>query len=484
MRALYMAFDPQLQRALDAAAARFRDDMVLHTQAIVDDLQASARVDRERAVAEARETAEREVAERLIAAVAEARVEAHRAGREEGRQEGIKEGINEGIESGRISWLKEGFEAGRAEGLQAGREESLKEGREEGLKAGREDGLRAGREEGREEGWGKGREEGRKEGREAGRKEGVEAGRNQGMEAGQAAGRAEALEQGRAYGAAAGREEGFQAGRLEGRREMESDAKTAVAHAVATARAGAASAERAANQRLLDAVRTIGRAHSLSGVFDALAACAVREAAHAAVLLVEGQRVRGWRDNDSHGAPAKAVGPTDAAVREALRTNLKASGPESQAFPMSVGGQVVALLYADADSSSVALEVLACHAERCLEAVTAFKTARLLTAYPELEAGEPLSAAGARESAAEDTAAARRYARLLVSEIKLYHEADVAIGQRMRDLSTRLGGEIARARALYEQRVPPHLRQTGDPFRDELVRTLANGDETLLATRS
>ncbi len=75
---------------------------------------------------------------------------------------------------------------------------------------------------------------------------------------------------------------------------------------------------------------------------------------------------------------------------------------------------------------------------------------------------------------------ARRYARLLVSEIKLYHEAAVADGRRDRNLATRLGGEIARARALYEERVPPQVRQRADYFHDELVRLLADGDATLL----
>ena len=40
--------------------------------------------------------------------------------------------------------------------------------------------------------------------------------------------------------------------------------------------------------------------------------------------------------------------------------------------------------------------------------------------------------------------------------------------------------EIARAQALYEQRVPDAVRRSTDFFRAELVRTLAGGDATLL----
>ena len=122
-------------------------------------------------------------------------------------------------------------------------------------------------------------------------------------------------------------------------------------------------------------------------------------------------------------------------------------------------------------------------AARSLEALTAFKTARALTQRAEPAAAEVAAAALDDGSAEEDTSA-RRYARLLVSEIKLYHEEAVVEGRRDRDLATRLGGEIARARVMFEQRVPSHVRERTDYFRDELVRTLANGDASLLEVRS
>ena len=37
---------------------------------------------------------------------------------------------------------------------------------------------------------------------------------------------------------------------------------------------------------------------------------------------------------------------------------------------------------------------------------------------------------------------------------------------------------------MYEQRVPPHVRGATDYFKDELVRTLADGDASLLEVRS
>jgi hypothetical protein len=170
-----------------------------------------------------------------------------------------------------------------------------------------------------------------------------------------------------------------------------------------------------------------------------------------------------------------------------------------------MSGQVVAVLYADQGNSEVGignsevgienselgienLEVLARYAARCLEALTAFKAARVLLERPDLpgQAAHDHAADEGRNAGdpADADAAAQRYARLLVSEIKLYHEPSVMAGRREGDLAARLGGEIARARGLYEQRVPHVLRQRTDYFHVELVRTLADGDASLLELRT
>ncbi len=53
-----------------------------------------------------------------------------------------------------------------------------------------------------------------------------------------------------------------------------------------------------AGNRLLDAIRTIDEARSLTAVLDALVARAAGEASRAGALLVRAGRVRGWRDED------------------------------------------------------------------------------------------------------------------------------------------------------------------------------------------
>jgi hypothetical protein len=80
----------------------------------------------------------------------------------------------------------------------------------------------------------------------------------------------------------------------------------------------------------------------------------------------------------------------------------------------------------------------------------------------------------------EEDSSARRYARLLVSEIKLYNEAAVRAGRQKRDLLTRLAPEIERARRLYEERVSPAIGARAAYFQQELVHTLADGDSALL----
>ncbi len=70
---------------------------------------------------------------------------------------------------------------------------------------------------------------------------------------------------------------------------------------------------------------------------------------------------------------------------------------------------------------------------------------------------------------------ARRLARLLVSEIKLYNEAELALGLRDKNIYERLRDDIDRSRQLYEERISERVRRTSDYFYDELVRILAEG---------
>jgi hypothetical protein len=71
---------------------------------------------------------------------------------------------------------------------------------------------------------------------------------------------------------------------------------------------------------------------------------------------------------------------------------------------------------------------------------------------------------------------ARRFARLLVSEIKLYNEPKVREGRNNADLYDRLREDIDRSRQMYDKRVAPPVAARHDYFHQELVNTLAEGD--------
>jgi len=91
----------------------------------------------------------------------------------------------------------------------------------------------------------------------------------------------------------------------------------------------------------------------------------------------------------------------------------------------------------------------------------------------------PAAAQPARALTPEDQKShddARRFARLVVSEIKLYNEAKVAEGRKTKDIYERLKEDIERGRQMYNDRVAEPVRDDTDYFQDELVRILAGGD--------
>ena len=123
-----------------------------------------------------------------------------------------------------------------------------------------------------------------------------------------------------------------------------------------------------------------------------------------------------------------------------------------------------------------AVQILGRHASALLAYITATKTAQAM----HLIGGAQITPAALEETADDETQGARRYAKLLVSEIKLYNEGAVRVGRERRDLMLRLKAEIERARKLYEERVPASIRGRDSYFQHELVQTLADGDHSLI----
>jgi len=91
---------------------------------------------------------------------------------------------------------------------------------------------------------------------------------------------------------------------------------------------------------------------------------------------------------------------------------------------------------------------------------------------PSRRLGGPLAAAVSTDERQEE---ARRFARLLVSEIKLYNERAVLEGREGGNLYQRLKDDIDRSRQMYDERIPDDVRSSTNFFQEELVRILADG---------
>jgi hypothetical protein len=109
-----------------------------------------------------------------------------------------------------------------------------------------------------------------------------------------------------------------------------------------------------------------------------------------------------------------------------------------------------------------------------------FSSAQVAQARQAVPAGVPAAPPGERPGDQKAHDDAKRFARLVVSEIKLYNEAKVNEGRRHKDIYERLKEDIERGRQMYADRVAPHVRDSTNYFYDELVRILAGGDQGAL----
>jgi hypothetical protein len=178
------------------------------------------------------------------------------------------------------------------------------------------------------------------------------------------------------------------------------EAAQTLAMTIASARAAERESALAGPTRLLEAVRALDEARSLSDVLDALVHHAALEADRVALLLIRNDRLRGWRFSgfDGEVPDAREVDMSlegGGLIIEAVRAKrAKAASAELSGFsfaptpagraalaaPIEIGGRIVAVLYADDAASqgsveptgwSHMVEILARHAGRSLESLTA-----------------------------------------------------------------------------------------------------------------
>lgn len=92
--------------------------------------------------------------------------------------------------------------------------------------------------------------------------------------------------------------------------------------------------------------------------------------------------------------------------------------------------------------------------------------------------GEPATVGVAEED--EVHKKARRFAKVLVDEIKLYNQAKVAEGRQSKDLYDRLREDIEKSRAAFDKKFGASPAASADYFTRELIRVLADNDVSLM----
>src|SRR5262249_13419299 len=279
-----------------------------------------------------------------------------------------------------------------------------------------------------------------------------------------------------------------------------------IAAATAAEEAAAAAAAKpkappvpAALARVPAALRALDATRSLSQTLEALLQQAGAIAGRAALFLIDGDRLKAWKAVEIPAIDAQTVessiGSRDLLARAVQMGQSMTASPDmpappfarldadrpAVAVPLTGAGRAVPVLDSDAGGAerppgwTDGIELLARHASAIAALRAASRTLDVLRG----DAADPVAAPDASANGNGEESA-RRYARLLVSEIKLYNEGAVRQGRQQRDLRKRLREEIDRAQRLYEERVPPAVSGRDQFFHQELVQTLADGDPSLL----
>lgn len=290
------------------------------------------------------------------------------------------------------------------------------------------------------------------------------------------------------------------------------------------------------------ALATIQESSSQTDILRALLDGAAGFAPRVALFVVKGSSAAGWQargfdDNNSIKRISldSSNGPAGDAVQKRSAVSASASsfdGNFVQQFgapkhgdvhlvPLAVRDKVPALLYADSGTSSSgtadapALQLLARSAGIWLELLSLRKSgngaatleppaaevsahppvqehaqAAVATASPAPPPPAPAPAPVAAPPAAVTVAPAddevhkkaKRFAKLLVDEIKLYNQAKVNEGRANKDLYNRLREDIEKSRASYDKRYGNTQAASADYFTQEIIKVLADNDAALLGS--
>lgn len=278
--------------------------------------------------------------------------------------------------------------------------------------------------------------------------------------------------------------------------------------------------------QLNSAVASLHDNTSQTDILGALLDGAAKFSGRTALLVVRGGEAKGWQARgfeDDGGIKSVALDtgkgllgranqdrmPVAAAAAEFdSKFNKEFGNPadgNALVLPLVVREKVAAFIYADAgmdahakiDSSALQLlvrdaglwlELLALRKSGGGAAESAAPAERSVEAAPPPEPEpeppppptHPSVPVGIPKEDEEVHKKAKRFAKLLVDEIKLYNQAKVQEGRENGDIYSRLKEDIDKSRATYEKRYGQTAASSGDYFTNEVVRVLADNDRSLM----
>ncbi|HEY3767368.1 MAG TPA: hypothetical protein VGN44_01740 [Candidatus Angelobacter sp.] len=245
-----------------------------------------------------------------------------------------------------------------------------------------------------------------------------------------------------------------------------------------------------------------------------------RFAGRVALFVVKGSAVNGWQGigfDDNEAIKSLSLNTGSGLVGKAIQSRYPAGGATQEfdanfagtmkapaddqcmVLPLIVKDKVAAVIYADAGTAkggaidASGLQTLTRFAAIWLEVAALRKAGGSMAedsppAPPPVVAAAPAASAPAAPAASsapvteedELQKKARRFAKLLVEEIKLYNQAKVDQGRQSKDLYDRLKDDIEKSRTMYDKRYAESAVASADYFTQELIRILADNDATLM----
>ncbi|HSA93431.1 MAG TPA: hypothetical protein VLE48_10500 [Terriglobales bacterium] len=275
---------------------------------------------------------------------------------------------------------------------------------------------------------------------------------------------------------------------------------------------------------LNSAIATIQDLNSQSEILRTLLDGAARFSGRTALFVIRGGSASGWQGrgfSNSDALKGVTVDPNQGLAGRAVQDRMPAAAAAAEfssnfvssvgnpadgnavVLPLVVKDKVAALLYADVGTEAngtidpSALHVLVRSTGQWLELLSLRKSAGAGDAGP-AEAPEappppvaappppPAPKAPAKEEPAisagdqELHKKAKRKAKVLVEEIKLYNQSKVTEGRKHKDLYDRLKEDIEKSRAEYDKHFGKTAAAEANYFVKELVRILAENDESAL----